>query len=125
MKPHKGWRIYFFVVVALMMASLLMELFGQDEYRLALDTVDYLISVIGIVGLFGYAFSRKYFSQGFWKAYVLIGVVWEIFIVAHDFEIDPEFGGLWLPVLTSVFYVLLFGPVYVAVWRYGFRREGL
>ena len=71
-----GWKIYFWIFVILV-------LWGYSgvfsENVTVYDYVDVPISIIGLTGFFGFAFKKRFLSPGFWKIWLFITFIWDIF----------------------------------------------
>ena len=111
-----AWRIYAYAILALQGVGLYYGFFKIDLTR----ALDYSATMIGIVGLFGYAYRRPFLGQWFWKSWSILLPMWDILM------------GVWIypsqeprsePGLVMAYFVLmlLLVPEYVALVRYAYR----
>jgi len=106
---------------------------GGVRWMSVLDVVDYgFVTPAGIVGLFGYAFSKPIGSPRFWQRWALIQPLWDL-TYAFVFEpmgwasqlpdSEPESRIEWL-VGQAIGFALV-APIYLALFRYGHRSHRL
>jgi hypothetical protein len=123
MNPRRGWRIYFWIMAALLAVFVVVGFIKPGSEPL-LDVVDYLVSAFTLVGLFGYAYSRRIWSQGAWRVALPIVVIWEFVNTARGLTK----GDLGNVVEAAIYVALIFAivvPAYVALYRYGYRSPEL
>jgi hypothetical protein len=93
----------------------------------SLYVINLAVSTIGALGLFGYAWRRRLFRRGLWRAWTVIQPVRDSFGMWVAVPMGLGAGGA--PEGPSVAYrlaVLAFLlPLYIALFRYGFRSETL
>jgi hypothetical protein len=81
---------------------------------------DLPLTVIAYVGLLGYAYQRRLGSRLFWQVYCLVFVAWEL-VFNFALSDTTDIGAL----TVAVGGLVLLGPEYLALWRYGFRCNDL
>lgn len=78
--------------------------------------LDILVSVFVFLGMFAYAYRKRYFSPKFWKVYLVIIILWEFvynaLILSYEFEI--------LIADLAIFYIFAI-PNYIALYLYAFN----
>src|SRR6267142_1575095 len=84
------------------------------------DLVDWVVTLLSLIGLFGYVWKQRILSRAFWAAFVPISVVWSFLYegVFHNPAISPGNAATRMPELIVVG-VFLF-PLYFALFRYAF-----
>jgi hypothetical protein len=106
---RRGWRIYAFFLTAALFLSYGTAAATDFKPILVLDVVS---SVLGISGLFGYAYRKRVFRRRFWAWCALLLPTWDLVL---NFLLYRPHG--YEPAISAVG-VLLFVPEYVALWRY-------
>lgn len=93
--------------------------FGSSYFSGPIDiylVFDILISVFSFLGMFAYAYRKRYFSPKFWKVYLFLIILWEfvynVLILSDEFEI--------LIADLAIFYVFAI-PNYIALYLYAFK----
>ncbi|HEY8100991.1 MAG TPA: hypothetical protein VIF82_09565 [Burkholderiaceae bacterium] len=110
------WKIYFFLITAISAIGLVAILLSKT-----VGWLDYLavpISLIGTVGLFGYAFNRKILLPKFWLYFVVVDLS---FSIAYEFlgKVDLSDGMAQNGHVISAIIGWLFSfPGYYAIFRY-------
>jgi len=110
------WKIYFFIIVALTVFGYL-SLFsspgaGYTEYLSA------AVSIVSLLGLFGYVFCRTILRPGFWLAVLVVSLVYGV-AYEHLTGIDLSAGmddDTYL--LTQIFSWTFSIPFYIALFLY-------
>ncbi len=79
-KPRRlGWKIYFWVLAVLFPVGLL-SLAVLDMTFQPVDLIDLAVSLVGMVGLFGYAHGRAIGAQRFWAAWLPAQLLWDALV---------------------------------------------
>lgn len=108
------WNIYAWPMTLLIVATFV-PIAGRAS---PLSALNVMVSIPSLVALHLHIWDKRFLSARFWKPYALAFVVWEL---AYNIVLEPmETGDLFEPILFVVAVVLL--PLYVAVFRYAFRR---
>lgn len=86
------------------------------------DILDLLMVLLGILGMFGFSFRRPVFRPLFWRLYLPLNVVWNLW--HPDARTVPGIPGIpfWVVLLIGVTAAI---PFYIALFLYGFRRRHL
>jgi len=117
-RKSAGWRVYAWVI-AMQAVGAPMAAVYFDDFRV-MDIVDFVFIVIGVIGLMGYVYALRIGSAGFWRLFLPVFVLWDLFfrfiIMRPDSEIDITSYYL---ILCILFLFLI--PQYIAVYRY--QRE--
>jgi hypothetical protein len=114
------WRIYAFSVLGLQLAGLSVELPRLDAIR----ALDYTATVVGLVGLFAFAFRRKLLGLWFWRPWCVFMPAWD---AAMGAWVYPSQEGRFVPEQITAYFILmlLFVPEYVALVRYAYFETDL
>ena len=86
--------------------------------------IPHIIQFIGILGLFGYAFSKPFGSLLFWRIYTVFVITimgLAIIYMLNVYFSDPSFYGSGV-VFVALLFVL---PNYYALWAYSFKSHSL
>jgi len=121
-RPGLAWKIFFWLLTALMLISIF-AIFYIENLN-ALDYFDMLIFSVSILGLYGYAFSKKIGARIIWRVVFYILITWSIFYeVFSPFILNiPQYGeagviDIWL--LFNIIYL----PLFMSLYYYGFKSE--
>jgi hypothetical protein len=95
-----------------------------------LDLLDLGITLVGAVGLFGYAYSRCIGGPALWKAWFPVQLLWDL---SYSFLLVPSgvAGQIPLPegetisAVDSALGLLVASPLYAALYLYGYRSSTL
>lgn len=129
-----GWKIYFLILTLLMIAGtalIVADSLGVllpagtpllDDDWTWLDSLSILITWVGIVGLFGFAYKKVIGGQNFWKKWFIFTLVLDISYTVYDsypegFAIED----IWYDIIA---YSLIL-PYYIALYLYGYKSEEL
>jgi hypothetical protein len=121
---RRGWRIYFWLMTALLLAAVVAEIVVPAD-DLLINAADYVLSGFSLVGLFGYAHRRIIFKQLIWRAWLPLILVWDLGVMLRHFA-RGDLGGDAATVVTVILFgTLVVVPLYVALYRYGYRSSEL
>jgi hypothetical protein len=111
------WKVYAFAAAAVQLVAMVLEL----PRLTPTDAVDYAITLIGTVGLFGFAYRRRVLGLPLWRVWSILFPLWDIFMGAWLYP--RQNGG----VIQSGYFVamLLFLPEYFALLRYAYGSPEL
>ena len=110
-----GWKAYAYAVLALQLFGLYYALPQLDGVR----ALDYAVTVVGMVGLFAFAYRRPILERWFWRPWSLLNPAWDFVMGAWVYpKQEPHFARE--SVLVYFALMLLFVPEYVALIRYGY-----
>lgn len=101
-----GWKIYAFLLSGLLLLSY--AYLAATDFRVFV-VPDMAVSVVGLVGLFGYAFHRKLLHARLWVVWSLFLPVWDLI---SNFVYEVSLASTVIAMATHI-------PEYVALWRYG------
>lgn len=121
-----GWKIYFcsltLLLAALYVLSFTYFLPNASPSMKIAHYLDLPISVIALVGLYGYAFRKRIVHPNFWKVWLVVIVLWDMF---YNLVLS---GWTHLELPDMAVFFLAYGillPEYFALYMYGFRSEEL
>lgn len=80
-----AWKLYFVMYTLLTLVSY--PLTFLDPMSGAVEYVSLGLSAISVLGLFGYAFSRRYFTQSAWRTFFYVSL---LFLVAYYYLTDMD-----------------------------------
>lgn len=111
-----GGKIYLALLILVHAALFIPDL--AERARSPLHLLDLGITLVSIIGVFGYAFEKRLGHPHFWKAWLCIQVsldIWSNFI-------SPAY--IFPPHYILLFMLMIFLlPEYLMLYRYGFRTE--
>lgn len=121
-----GWKIYF-CCLTLLLVTLYVLTFAYflPNSSASMNIAHYLdlpISIVALVGLYGYAFRKRIGHPNLWKVWLVIIVLWDMF---YNLVLS---GWTHLELVDMVIFLLVYGilfPEYFALYMYGFRSGEL
>lgn len=121
MKTNILWKLYFWLLVFALLALNGAAVKRGFSMR---DAIDVPISLTGLAGVFGFAYQKSIFVSIFWRAFLPVIFVWDIFanFFWGDISDMQDFTWLETAAVIVVFYIV-FLPGYVALYSYGFRSQ--
>jgi hypothetical protein len=112
-----GWKVYAFGVAALQVVGLLSILRKMG----VAEALDCAVAVVGVIGLFGYAYRRPFWGRWIW---MFLGALLPMWGVVMGAWVYPRQMGTEMHI--GYFTLLLpFLPWYWAVIRYGYGSREL
>lgn len=97
----------------------------KGKYKTAIAKLDFVISIITWIGLFGYVTNTQILTPIVWKVVFFGGLIWDITfsLFLHDYygeEIDEEPPVLVKYMMIIIVLVIFVGPLYYGLYRYAF-----
>ena len=124
------WKIYFFIITALTLFGF-MEMVGYEGFGAA-EIISILTSAVGIIGLYGYVFSKRIFKRSFWLYFLAVFILFSIaYFFITDAVIFPEIEELSpaenkiVILITIIFTFVISLPAYVGLLLYGIPSNKL
>ena len=105
------WKVYAWLLLLLTATSWLGLLRAEISTR---DVIDIPVSIVLIVGVFGYAFRRTLLVAAFWRVWLVAQIAWDVSY--NVLGLDREGRALALYLAFTV-------PAYVALLLYGYFSE--
>jgi len=117
------WKIYAWFLAIVLAAAYGAIIWEGLEVR---DAIDIPISLIAVIGVFGYAYKRRIVSEDLWRVWFFVIIGWDIFnsLVLEDFTEFDEFTAIEISI-GIIFVLILIIPEYIALFLYGFKSETL
>jgi len=109
------WKVYFWVILILSTVGFAMS--GLAGLVGLWGWVDFLFSSGGWVGLFAYAYKKRFFVAKVWKSYLPLLILWDL---AYNLALQPEATGKAADMGIYIGFVLLI-PMYAALYLYAFK----
>jgi hypothetical protein len=109
-RPTQAWWLYF----ALVLALAIMSLIGT---RSPLDLANSIVNAFGLVGLWGYIRQVAVGHRLFWAGYFAVSVLLSAIATALNVA-DAA------PAVVLAFALTFVLPLYYALWQYAFRSPG-
>jgi hypothetical protein len=115
-----GYKWYFFIFL-LGSVAIYIDIF-VNKSATAIDYFDLPLSLIGVFGLFGYAFKKQIINAFAWKVYFVIIVFWDIFAFLacprQPLIVEVNLG---VQIISLIFVVCFALPYYLAIYLYGYK----
>jgi hypothetical protein len=113
-----GWKVYFWLLTLSLAA-----LYGFTFYSTTVPVFCYFdvpISVVGLVGLFGFAHHKRIAHAMYWRMWFFGLLLWDTLfnlVLSGWVRMEP------VDMLGSIIIYGLLVPEYVALYLYGFRSK--
>lgn len=95
----------------------------KGKYKTIAMKLDFVVSVMTWIGLFGYVTNIKIGDALIWKIVFFVGILWDLIFVIFLDHSDEEMGDLSetaVKITTVVFSIIILIPLYYGVYRYAF-----
>ena len=117
------WKIYFFLLVLLTLAIIAWAVLAEPGVFTLTEFIDLVLSLIGLVCLFGLAFNKAIGQQVFWRYFFYVNMVSSlIFMIAFPIFGIEVYGEVSEFNLEFGIGVLLVLPLIWGSYLYGYRR---
>ena len=116
------WRIYFFICLFLYFGDILLRLLVTG-FRLdwLSFSVNYIIPYcVIVIGIYGFAYSRKIINALFWKIVFIVSIIWEIIDYINYDDIEP----FTIDKFDIIFFLIVLPTVY-GLFVYAFKSKEL
>lgn len=124
-KKMLWWKIFFWLLVSFESAAFITIFFGDDSLAWD-DLCEMVIYVFVIAGVFGFAYGRMLFTELFWRCFIPVAALWDIFLTGKGvYEAwHQEYFFVGVAIVA-----VIFGPViffqYLALYKYAFQSSHL
>jgi hypothetical protein len=112
------WSLYFVFLVFLQVWELV-----QNPVRLTM--IDTMVSLPALAGLLMHAWGRAAAAPQLWRAYFFVFLTWSLYkniVLAWAAELLKAIG-VSFSILQVFMYILLFCPLYYALFKTAFSRN--
>jgi len=119
-----GYKIYFWLIVAFIgLVNSDLYFFGKMNVY---DYIDLPFSLLGFVGLFGYAYRKTFFNAVVWKLTFFVIIFWDAAYGLFLYELrSTSVISLRLKVGIILFVSCLLLPYYFGLYRYGYKSDDI
>lgn len=90
--------------------------YGPSMFPFA--TLDFLVCLPALVAMYLHIWDTQLFTPAFWKIYAFVYIVWDF---SFNILVEPAITHEEFDLYVLIFPILCL-PLYVAVFRYGFRK---
>lgn len=107
------WRVYAWALLLLLVVTWF-GLIGADIR--AIDLIDIPVSIVGLIGVFGFAYRTPVFRALVWRTWFVLQPVWDIAynLVGGDGDVK-----------RAAIVIAIAAPGYVALFLYAYRSRAL
>ncbi|OCA81664.1 hypothetical protein A8F94_22665 [Bacillus sp. FJAT-27225] len=114
------WTIYLGVLGTASIAFLI-----KGQYKTKLSKLDFVISIITWIGLFGFVTETDIFNQTAWKIITVAAFIWDflfaMFLKGFDGEeILEELSPVKRKIWMLATFIIMLGPLYYGLFNYAF-----
>ncbi len=127
---RRWWKAYFVFLVLITVGSLAASVYGlvvdDDELGSLVEWLTYPYQVIQLVGIFGYAYHRRFATRRAWRMVFVASVVITVgTFVTSVLDGIPLEVDLSMILILLGFVVLAEGIACVALFHYAYRSDEL
>ncbi|WP_079509118.1 hypothetical protein [Mesobacillus jeotgali] len=97
----------------------------KGKYKNNITRLDFLISIITWLGLFGFVTETEMFVPSVWKMVFIIGLLWDVLFTiffadrfAGDFGFEEEEDPM--PLVARLIGLITIAPLYYGIFQYAF-----
>ena len=112
-----GWKIYSWFFLLVVVAGYTEALI--TEPKTILFSLDLIVTINGLAGLFAYAYKMKLVSANFWKICFVLNVMWDLI---YNTILQNNTS---LSLVEELLVLALCLPTYVALYLLGFKSANL
>jgi hypothetical protein len=111
------WTIYLGILGAFAIGY-----FFKGGYKTNSAKLDFVISIITWIGLFGYVTSNDFLNPLVWKIVFIGGLIWDFMYGLKKFkeEANDEVPKTAQPVVFGLTALIMIGPLYYGLFQYAF-----
>lgn len=111
------WTIYLGVLGAFAIGY-----FIKGGYKSNSAKLDFVISIITWIGLFGYVTSNDILNPAVWKIVFIGGLIWDFMYGLKKFkeETNDEIPKAAQPVVFGLTALIMIGPLYYGLFQYAY-----
>lgn len=112
------WTIYLGILGAVAIGYLI-----KGKYKTFPAKLDFVISIITWIGLFGYVSNIQIINTSLWQIVFFGALFWDLIYGFFLADYGEEFEGVSPPVkyiIIAVVFVILLGPLYFGLYKYAF-----
>lgn len=95
------------------------------SYKKTLGILDFIISIITWIGLFGYVTNKQILFPLVWKIVFVAGLLWDVYFSFKKFneEVndDDETPKSIKYCIIGITFIILIGPLYFGLFHYAFK----
>ena len=117
------YKAYFWVLVILLIPSILLARESNTFYIYLI--IDFTVSIVSLIGLYGYVFQKHIFRPITWKIWLFIFVCWEVFyfyLTMMTVNIENPVG---IYIVSCIMFLTLMLPLFIAIYLYGYKSDRL
>lgn len=108
------WKVYLWLL-----CGVLLFYYLSEGLKTPLDVIDLVVSIPSALGLYLYAYRKKFLNAFAWKFY---GIAFIIYEIAHNFWLHRSGDSTISDIVLGAAFFL---PMYVALILYAFRFESM
>lgn len=104
------WSIYLGLLFTASIGLLI-----KGKYKTMQRQLDFVISIITWIGLFGYVTHIQILTPVVWKFVFICGLLWDVIINVFFIDFEEE-----LPLAARIFGLVILAPLYYGLYHYAF-----
>jgi len=112
------WMFYACPITLLLLPSDFIAIYQHGPAMFPFATLDFLFSFPSLVAIYLHIWDKQLFVPAFWKIYAFVFIAWDF---SFNLLIEPALTGEKLSWLSLIGATILL-PLYIAVFRYAFRK---
>ena len=115
------WEIYFYLIV-LQLIVMAIVIVISGHLLVPIPLLHFLFALCGLTGLFCYVFGKEIGKNIFWRVFLPVFIVWDVFFICYWIPRFTESGyntEMWI---TNAFLFLFLFPQYLGIFRYAYNK---
>ena len=122
------YKLYFFLISIFFGFVLIQQVIDPENWLNGLDWLDSFLSILSLVGLFGYLYNKRIGQPSFWKIFSYFFVLWNIAYSVYVFFALPGASDLMGIETTVAIVLLLFVnalliPLMIGLFKYSYLKR--
>ncbi len=107
------WKIYLIILVLIVIYGY----YISWHYLGLINSIDFIVSIPSLIGLYGLAFGKKILKSFYWKVYFWLFIAWYVIINFTVPILQEKTNYVYADFLGTLITI----PLYVALYIYSFK----
>jgi hypothetical protein len=134
-KMTKAWKTYFYLMIIVMGIEFYMRFQVSMQFERhfsARNQLEFVLSIISFIGLYGYIYKKKIINKGFWAALFVLIVAYQVWDAYQNYQFSHALNTI-LPTKTDIIkestdilvdYIVPL-PFFIGLFLYGFKSAAI
>ncbi len=118
----KLFKVYFWLLILIYPAIFIFEAY-EYGYLEVIDYLDYLTGFLLLLGLFGYCYSKRIFTNTFWRIYFPFVVIWDALMMYQGVKGEADLAQPLFMIIMAIVLLVLVLPGYIGLYLYSYKNS--